>query len=195
MTQLALIGLLWRSASLLWQSDTFNATSSRRLPLNLMTLIAKMLMTLVLCRQVPSREFPTRKCKSASFALSGTSAQATCVSADVEAAGALRARKDARRLSSICIAAIAASSAGVMMKIARRYIETRRRPRMTAELPLQFTTNYTTASDGLLLMLLIVRRQRSLIPQHATRCALCVTSALWTLLPLRRDRCPNRLCP
>ena len=194
MTQLALIGLLWRSALLLWQSDTFHATSSRRLPLNLITLIANVIMTLVPCRQVPN-QFPARKCKSANFALSGTSAQATCVSAEEEAAGALRARKDARRLSSICIAAIAASSAGVMMKIARRYIETKRRPRMTAELPLQFTTNSTTASDGLLLLLLIVRRQRSLIPQRATRCALCVTSALWTLLPLRRDRCPNRLCP
>ena len=76
MTQLALIGLLWRSALLLWQSDTFHATSSRRLPLNLITLIANSIMTLVLCRQVPN-QFPARKCKSANFALSGTNAQHT----------------------------------------------------------------------------------------------------------------------
>ena len=36
------------------------------------------------------------------------------------------------------------------------------------------------------------RRLRSLTPRHATRCALCVTSATCTLSPQRRECCPNR---
>ena len=59
----------------------------------------------------------------------------------------------------------------------------------TSEPHLRSTTTCTIASDGLL----PTRRLRSLTPRHATRCALCVSSATRIICLLRQECCLNRL--